>query len=200
MRKLLTSSLVALSFVVAGPALAKSFGYSSTVTQPLTSAVKIEVVLSEDLAYRANNLPKKISARNGRRLNSGFSSEGYYGDRDLDLLKKRLQEKVERRFAKKGIQVSNDAQAILRVTIADVRPNRPTHEQLSRDSTLSFQSFGKGGAEIESELLSANGESLGLINYKWYEDDIREASFGATWTDTYQAFDRYARKAAKVLR
>ena len=112
----------------------------------------------------------------------------------------RDREKVERRFAKKGIQVSNDAQAILRVTIADVRPNRPTHEQLSRDSTLSFQSFGKGGAEIESELLSANGKSLGLINYKWYEDDIREASFGATWTDTYQAFDRYARKAAKVLR
>ena len=169
------------------------------MAQPLTSAVKVEVVLSEDLAYRANNLPKKISARNGRRLNSGFSSEGYYGDRDLDLLKKRLQEKVERRFAKKGIQVSNDALAVLRITIADVRPNRPTHEQLSRDATLSFQSFGKGGADIESELLSANGESLGLINYRWYEDDIREAAFGSTWTDAYQAFDRYARRAAKVL-
>ena len=199
MRKLLTSSIIALSFAFSGSAIAKNFGYSSTVTQPLTSAVKIEVVLSEDLAYRANNLPKKITDRNGRRLNSGFSSNGYYGDRDLKLLSEKLHAKLERRLSKKGIEVSDTASTIFRVTLTDVKPNRPTHEQLSRDVGLSFQSIALGGADIESEILAANGTSLGSINYRWYEDDIADAQFGSTWTDAYRAFDKYARKAAKAL-
>ena len=200
MRKLLTSTLLAVSFAVSAPALAKSFGYDSTISEPLSSAVKIEVVLSEDLSYRANNLPKKLSDRsNSRRLNSGFANNGFYGERDLQRLSERLQSKIENKFAKKGIEVSDNASTVLRVTIADAKPNRPTHEQLSRDVGLSFRSIGIGGAELESELIAAGGRSLGSINYKWYENDIREAQFGGTWSDAYRAFGRYASRAAKVL-
>ena len=87
MRSILTSSLIALSFAIAAPALAKTHGYDTTVSAPLTSAVKIEVVLSEDMAHRANNLPEKLSDRSGARgFNSGFSGNGFYGDRDLERL------------------------------------------------------------------------------------------------------------------
>ena len=200
MRKLLTSTLLAVSFAVSAPALAKSFGYDSTISEPLSSAVKIEVVLSEDLSYRANNLPKKLSDRsNSRRLNSGFANNGFYGERDLQRLSERLQSKIEKKFTKKGIEVSDNASTVLRVTIADAKPNRPTHEQLSRDVGLSFQSVSLGGAEIESELIASGGRSLGSINYKWYEDDLRDSQFGGIWTDANRAFSRYASRAAKVL-
>lgn len=200
MRKILTSSLLTASLLFSATAFAKSFGYSSTITDPLASAVKIEIGLSEDLAHRANNLPKSIRDRSGSlRLNSGFANNGYIGDRDLDLLKKRLQSKIEKRFSKKGIAISENASTILRVTLADAKPNRPTFEQQSRDVSLSFQSIALGGAEIESELVTRDGRSLGNINYRWYENDIRDASFGSTWSDTYRAFDRYASRAAKVL-
>ena len=200
MRKILTSSLLTASLLFSATAFAKSFGYSSTITEPLASAVKIEIGLSEDLAHRANNLPKLIRDRSSSlRSNSGFANNGYYGDKDLDLLKKRLQSKIEKRFSKKGIAISENASTILRVTLADAKPNRPTFEQQSRDVSLSFQSIALGGAEIESELVTRDGRSLGNINYRWYENDIREASFGSTWSDTYRAFDRYASRAAKVL-
>jgi len=201
MRRLLASSFIAASFAFTAPALAGTRNYETTVSAPLTSAVKIEIVVGEDLAHRANNLPKKLSDRGGsNRLNSGFSNNGYYGDKDIKRLTERLQSKIEKKFTKKGIEISNTASTILRVTLTDAKPNRPTFEQLSREPGLSFQSFGNGGAKIESELIAAGGVSLGTMNYKYYETDIRDAARGSgTWMDAYRAFGRYSSKVAKTL-
>jgi len=200
MRKILTTSLLTLSLISAAPVFAKSQGYDSTITEPLNSSVKIEVVLSEDMAHRANNLPKKLKDRNGSRgLNAGFSNNGFYGDKDLQRLSERLQSKLEKSFARRGIEVSDTASTILRVKIADAKPNRPTFGQLKRQSSLSFQSIGIGGAELEGELIAAGGQSLGTMNYRWYENNIHHVQFGGTWSDAHRAFSRYARKAAKTL-
>lgn len=199
MRSIFASSLIALSFAIAAPAIAK-VGFDTTVTTPLTSAVKIEVILSEDMAHRANNLPEKLSDRSGARgLRSGFSGNGFYGDRDLERLTKRLESKLEHKLTKKGIEVSDDASTVLRITIEDAKPNRPTYNQLSVQPGLSFQSIGNGGAELEAELIAAGGESLGTMSYRYYETDIRDARFGGTWGDAHRAFGRFASKAAKTL-
>jgi len=200
MRAILASSLLALTFTLAAPALAKSYGFDTTVTAPVTSAIKIEVVVSEDLAHRANNLPKKLSDRSGARgLNSGFSGNGFYGDRDIERLTGRLKSKLEKKFAKKGIEISDTASTVLRITIQDAKPNRPTFNQLSKEPSLSFQSFGNGGAELQAELIAAGGRSLGTMSYKWYENDIRYAQYGGRWNDAHRAFNRFASKAAKTL-
>ena len=200
MRSILASSILALSFTLAAPALAKSYGFDTTVTSPLTSAVKIEVVFSEDMVHRANNLPKKIGDRSSARgLNSGFSGNGFYGDRDLERLTERLSVKLEQKFAKKGIEISDTASTVLRITIEDAKPNRPTFNQLSKQPGLSFQSFGNGGAELQAELIAVGGRSLGTMSYRYYENDIRYAKFGGTWNDTHRAFSRFASKAAKTL-
>ena len=200
MRSILTSSLIALSFAIAAPAMAKSYGYDTTVSAPLTSAVKIEVVLSEDMSHRANNLPEKLSDRSGARgLRSGFSGNGFYGERDLERLTERLESKLEKKLMKKGIEVSDSASTVLRITIEDARPSRPTFQQLSVEPGLSFKSFGLGGAELEAELIAAGGRSLGTMSYEWYENDIRDARFGGTWDDAHRAFGRFASKAAKTL-
>ena len=199
MRSVFTSSLIALSFVAAAPAIAKT-GFDTTVTAPVTSAVKIEVVLSEDMAHRANNLPEKLSDRsNARSLRSGFSGNGFYGERDLQRLTERLESKLEQKLNKKGIEVSDNASTVLRITIEDAKPNRPTFRQLSAEPGLSYDSFGLGGAELEAELIEAGGRSLGTMSYEWYENDIRDAQFGGTWGDAHRAFGRFASKAAKTL-
>jgi len=201
MRRVLSSSLFALSLAVAAPAMAGSSNFESTISAPALTNVKIEVVLGEDLAYRADNLPKKLSDRSSSRgLNNGFSGNGFYGERELNRLTERLESKLERKLTKQGVTVSDTASTVLRVTLVNAKPNRPTFGQLSKQPSLSFQSFGVGGAEIESELIAAGGQSLGSMNYKWYETDIRFAARTAgTWTDAYRAMDRYARKATKTL-
>jgi len=200
MRSILASSLLALSFTLAAPAMAKSHGFDTTVSAPITSAVKIEVIVSEDMAHRANNLPEKLSDRsNARGLKSGFSGNGFYGDRDIERLTERLESKLEKKFANKGIEVSDTASTVLRITIEDAKPNRPTFNQLSKQPGLSFQSFANGGAELEADLIAAGGESLGTMSYRYYETDIRYAKFGGTWNDANRAFSRFASKAAKTL-
>ena len=200
MRSILASSLIALSFAVTAPAIAKSYGFETTVTAPITTAVKIEVVVSEDMSHRANNLPKKISDRgHSSRLRSGFSGNGFYGDREITRLKERLESKLEKRLTKKGVQISDTASTVLRVTIEDAKPNRPTFKQLSKEPGLSYESFGNGGAELQAELIAAGGRSLGTMSYRFYETDIRDAKFGGTWGDAHRAFGRFASKAAKTI-
>jgi len=185
--------------LLSAPAFAQ-IGFDSTVTSPLTQAVKIEIELSESMAHRANNLPKKISMRSsGGRLNSGFSSNGFYGDKDLQQLQDRLASKLTKQFEKYGVETSDTSSTVLKVTLEDARNNRPTFEQLSREVGLSFQSFGNGGAEINAQLVGPNSEDLGRMSYSFFENDIRDARFGGTWSDANRAIDRFAKKSAKSL-
>ena len=200
MRYILKSSLLVGSVMLAAPTLANANGFESTIMAPVASDVKIEIRLSDDLAYRANNLPEKLSDRgNSAGRSSAFSQNGFYGERDLIRLQERLEKRLTRQLGKRGLTVSDSAPTVLRVTLADVKNNRPTFRQLSRSTGLSYQSFGTGGAELEAEVLSAGGSSLGTMRYEWYEFDVRDSQFGGTWTDAHRAMDRFAIKAAKKL-
>jgi hypothetical protein len=197
--KLSLLSLTATSLMVmASPAYAG--GYESTLTTKISTPVKVDIKLSEDLAYRAENLPKKLSDRGGSsRLNSGFANNGYYGDKALEDLQNRLERRLNQSFEKSGIVIDDTAPVTLVVTIEDAKPNRPTFRQLSKEPALSYQSFGLGGAEISSELIDASGNSLGQANYEWFETFIQDARFGGTWSDADVAFRRYAKKLSKEL-
>ncbi|WP_409433592.1 hypothetical protein ACJ3XI_03535 [Litorimonas sp. RW-G-Af-16] len=198
MQKLILTTILTAGMAFATPAMAR--GFDSTVTIAVTTPVKIEVNLSESMAHRANNLPKDISLRNGARSSdSGFTGNGFYGERDLAALTDYVQEQLRDDFDKRGVVVSDAAPVVLRVTIEDARPNRPTFKQLSREPGLSYRSFGLGGAELSAELISAGGESLGTMSYDYFENDIRDAAFGGTWSDARRSISRFARKASKTL-
>lgn len=199
-RNLIASSFLALSLAAAAPVLAKSRGFETTINAPISSAVKVEVVIGDELAHRAENLPTKLRDRsNSRRLNAGFANNGYYGEKDVARLAERLQSKLEKRLVKKGITVSENAPAVLRVTLTDAKPNRPTFTQLSKEPSLSSRSFALGGAEMEAELIAAGGTSLGTMSYRYFEDDIRFASQAGIWVDAHRAMDRFANRASKTL-
>jgi hypothetical protein len=201
-----TALILASAALMLAPlsAAAKPRGFDSTISAPVQAPVKIEVVLSEDLAYRANNLPKKLRDRGSgvRSLRSGFSGNGFYGDRSLEQLVEEVYEELNHDFAKKGILVSDDADIVLRITLEDAKNNRPTFEQLSREPGLSFQSFGVGGAELSGELISLSDENLGTLSYRWFETNIDQFGFAqanGVWTDARRAISRFSKKTAKTL-
>ena len=199
MKRFLSTLAIATSLAIAAPAIAGGYHkFDSTLAQPISTPVKVEVVIGDDLAYRADNMSKDISDRRGGRLNAAFANKSYYGERDVQRLATRLEEKTLMRLAKYGVAVDPNASTTLRLVITDAQPNRPTFNQLGKDPGLSFQSVAIGGADFEGQILSGD-EVLGELRYGWYENDIRDAQFGGTWSDADRAIDRFAKKTAKHL-
>ena len=201
-RKILSTGLVITAIALSVPTLAKSRGFSSEVNGTVTTPVKIEITLSEDLAHRAENLPDKLSDRrtSSTRSNSGFGNNGYYGERELNRLTERLQRKLETRFSKKGISISENAPTTLRLVITDAQPSRPTFEQLSRETSLSAFSRALGGAEFDGQIIGPNGQDIGKVSYRYFEDDLFNPSTGAgIWSDANRAIDRFSNRLAKFL-
>lgn len=195
-------TIVALTALLAAGANAQaksSQKFETTLQQEVNAPVKVEVVVSQDLANRAENLPESLRDRRNFRSNSGFANNGYYGERELDKLTDRLQSRMEKRLAKEGVAVDDNAGTVLRLVIKDARNNRPTFKQMSKEPGLSFRSFGTGGATLEAEIIAAGGTSLGTMSYAWYETNIEDAAYGGTWSDAYRAFDRFTRKVADEL-
>lgn len=187
------------------PMIASANGFETTIETPVASAVKIEVSLSEDLQHRANNLPEKLSDRgsgSSRSLRAGFSGNGYYGDKALNDLLEDIQEELTDDLTDRGIAVSDDAPTVLRVTLEDVRNNRPTFEQLSRQPSLSMQSFALGGAELTGELVDASGTTLGTVEYEWFDTSMNDLEFARSagvWTDANRAISRFSKRTAKAM-
>ena len=204
MRKTLQNLIIASAFALAAPSFAQARGIlEHNITTPLSTPIKIDIVYSEDMQHRANNLPesnklKGLGVTRGAR--SGFAGNGYYGEQSLEHLAKSLKRKMTNKFKKTGISVSDDAPTTMRITIVDAKNNRPTGNQLSNQPGLSYTSFGLGGATLNAELLDQNGNSLGTMTYSYFETDIDlSAQFSGMWHDANRSFRFFAKKAAKTL-
>jgi len=199
MRILLT--LLSATAVLAAPSFAQARGFDSNFTQAVTGPIKLEIIVSEDLAHRANNLPKKLSNRGSRsRINSSFANNGRYGDREITYLLDEMKEELTYDFEKYGLTLSETSSTVLRVTIEEVKPNRPTFNQLSTDSSLSFKSRSIGGASITAEITSGNGTVLGQADYDYFSSfNERPNQSAGIWTDTKRAFSRFSKKMTKKL-
>jgi len=163
MRKYIT--LLPAAALLVTPAFAQARGFDADFSKAVTGPFKLEVVVSEDLAHRANNLPKKLSDR-----------------------------------GKRGLTLSENAPTLLRVTIVEVKNNRPTFNQLSQDIGLSFKSFGIGGADVSAEFISAGGTVIGSAEYDYYSNLNDGFNQGrAVWADTTRAFSRFSKKLSKKL-
>lgn len=109
------------------------------------------------------------------------------GPQEIERLTGDLHRTVERR-----LPVTADGGELILV-IEDARPNRPTLTKMSRSPSLSYESFGVGGARISGEYVDAAGART-PVRYSWYETDISQASYAETWRDANTAFERFARR------
>lgn len=199
MRKFLI--FLSATAVLTAPAFAHARGFDSDFSAAIKGPFKLEVVVSEDLAHRANNLPKKLSDRGGStRLQSGFANNGRFGDREIEYLLEDMREEITEDFAKRGLILSESAPNLLRVTINEVKPNRPTFNQLREEPNLSFQSIAIGGADVSAEIVDGQGTVIGTAEYDYFSNfNDRPLRGTGVWTDAYRAFSRFSKQLTKTL-
>ncbi len=78
------------------------------------------------------------------------------------------------------------------LVLTDIRPNRPTFEQLvSRPGLDGHRSRSTGGATIEGQITTADGRVL-PVQYDWYSSHLGDVSGIGVWQDADRAYRRLA--------
>mgnify|MGYP005813775631 CR=1 FL=1 len=142
------------------------------------------------LAGAAQAQPADVTVTIGDRLDREASRE--LGQDEVAEQARALEARLERELA------SNPAYdgARIHLVLTDVAPNRPTRHQLNNTPGLDYmRSFSVGGAAIEGEVITADGQTR-PVHYDWYSHDIRDARFQGTWQDADRAFMRFSRQLA----
>lgn len=110
------------------------------------------------------------------------------GERDVREQAERLETVVER-------ALSRDARfqgATVNLTLTDLKPNRPTFQQLAERPGLDgHRSVSIGGAAIEGEVILADG-TRHPVKYDWFSHSIADVRGFTTWQDADRAYARFA--------
>lgn len=113
---------------------------------------------------------------------------GDLGERDVRDQADRLAEVVRRALARGG---GLDG-ARIDLVLTDLKPNRPTFEQLAQQPGLDgHRSLSIGGAAIEGSITTADGQVL-PVRYDWYSNNLAEVRGHTTWQDADRAYQRLA--------
>lgn len=110
------------------------------------------------------------------------------GQRDVDRQLQRLQTVVERELSRSGALDG----ARIHLVVTDLKPNRPTFQQAADRPGLSmFDSVSIGGASVEGEVITADGQRL-PVRYSRYSSSITEVYSYSTWFDAERVWGRLA--------
>lgn len=114
------------------------------------------------------------------------------GVREVEQRAVELVQVVRRQLERQGALEGST----VRLVLTDVKPNRPTFEQLRNRPGLSMHhSRSIGGAAIEGEVIDASGQSR-RVAYDYFSPSIEWVIGGSTWQDANRAFDTFARRLA----
>lgn len=113
---------------------------------------------------------------------------GELGEREVRQQADRLAEVVSRALARSGALDG----ARIDLVLTDLKPNRPTMEQMGHQPGLDgHRSISIGGAAIEGNITTADGQVL-PVRYDWYSNTIAEVRGATTWQDADRAYQRLA--------
>ncbi len=80
--------------------------------------------------------------------------------------------------------------ATANLVLVDLKPNRPTFEQIRRNPGLDpILSVSIGGAAIKGEIVTPDGQSL-PVDYSYFSPDLRDVWGYSVWRDADRAFER----------
>ena len=129
--------------------------------------------------------PADVTVTIGGRLQDQVET---LGARDVQQQADELAAAVRRELARRGAYPG----AQVNLVLTDLKPNRPTYQQASDKPGLSIiDSISIGGAAIEGEIITADGERL-PVRYSRYSNSIDEVWGFGTWQDAERAYDRLA--------
>lgn len=115
------------------------------------------------------------------------------GARDLasqaDHLVRAVTRTLDRRDALDGARIE--------LVLTDLKPNRPTLEQIMRRPGLDpIRSISIGGAAIEGRITTADGTVI-PVRYDWYSTSLADVVGFSTWSDAERAYRRLATNLAE---
>jgi hypothetical protein len=117
---------------------------------------------------------------------------GELGEREVQQQLDRLTEVVREALA-------NDADlrgATIDLVVTELKPNRPTMEQLNQRPGLDgIRSVSIGGAAIDGRITLADG-SVQPVHYEWFTTNLADVRGFSTWQDADRAYRRLARNLA----
>lgn len=143
------------------------------------------IVAAAALATPASSQTPQVTVTVGGDLTEEVAD---LGPRDVDRQLERLRTVVERRLARTDALDG----ARIHLVLTDLRPNRPTLEQVSDRPGLSMiDSISIGGAAIEGEVVTADGQRL-PVRYERFSTSIDEVRGFSTWQDADRAYERLA--------
>lgn len=80
--------------------------------------------------------------------------------------------------------------ATANLILTDLKPNRPTMEQVRQTPGLDpINSISIGGAAIKGEIVTADGQTL-PVQYSYFSPNIRDVWGYSVWRDADRAFER----------
>ena len=110
------------------------------------------------------------------------------GPREVQEQADRLAELVGRALAREG---DLDG-ARIELVLTDLRPNRPTFQQMAdRPGLDGHRSQSIGGAAIEGQITTADGRVV-PVRYDWFSSNLRDVRGINTWADADRAYRRLA--------
>lgn len=127
--------------------------------------------------------------------------EDEYGTREIAELSEAVSRSLASELRQAGGSVADAGPITIETTLIDVKPSKPTMEQLSDKPGLDyFGSMSLGGAELRARFLAADGSVLREVSYDWYETDLFNTRAVNTWSDARRAVRRFADKVADAYR
>ena len=174
------------------------FCSSPSFAQEKNPTLIMRVFHSEDMIFRADNIPKNLGGSAGSMsFSKGFFEDGNYGMPALEKLEKKLEKEITSRLEKSGWSIVNSLEEnpdyVLQVLILDAKNNRPTHNQLSHslDDGLKV-----GGASLVAKFtLVSDVSKFKAFSFNWYD----RGQNNLTWGGAHQAFLKFSKKLSKKL-
>lgn len=124
---------------------------------------------------------------------------GELTDRVDELGEREVRDQADRLAAVVGRALARDGAlegARLELVLTDLKPNRPTFQQLAdRPGLDGLRSVSIGGATIEGQITTADGSIL-PIRYDWYSSSLADVFGFGTWQDAERAYRRLAANLA----
>ncbi len=107
------------------------------------------------------------------------------GDREVNEQIAALQAEVADALAKRY------PGATANLVLVDLKPNRPTFEQIRQTPGLDpIRSVSIGGAAIKGEIVTADGQAI-PVQFSYFSDNIRDVWGYSVWRDADRAFERF---------
>lgn len=114
-------------------------------------------------------------------------------DKIEELGAREVQEQADRLAEVLTNALSDDAElngARLDLVITDLKPNRPTFQQVQdRPGLDQMRSVSIGGAAIEGQITLADG-AVQPVRYDWFSNNLADVRGFSTWQDAERAYRR----------